>query len=77
MSEGELRFYQLAEVCRDRAAQTRNSVDAEAWLKLAEDWLELARADGQRRDTPTSRAASDQRRPEELAALVLPQVCPR
>ena len=54
MSEGVLRFYQLAEVCRDRAAQTRNSIDAEAWLKLAEDWLELARADGQRRDTPTA-----------------------
>ena len=77
MSEGVLRFYQLAEVCRDRAAQTRNPIDADAWLKLAEDWLELTRADGQRRDTPTSRAASDQRRPEELAALVLPRVCPK
>ena len=33
MSEG-VRFYQLAEVCRDRAAQARNSVDAEAWLNL-------------------------------------------
>jgi uncharacterized alpha-E superfamily protein len=75
MSEGVLRFYHLAEVCRDRAAQTRNSIDADAWLKLAEDWLELAH--GQRRDTPTSRAASDQRRPEDLAARVLPQVCPR
>ena len=53
--------HQLAEVCRDRAAQTRNSVDAEAWLKLAEDWLELARADEQGRDNraPKSRAASD------------------
>ena len=45
MSEDVLRFYQLAEVCRDRAAQARNSIDAEAWLKLAGDWLELARAD--------------------------------
>ena len=77
MSEGVLRFYQLAEVCRDRAAQTRNPIDADAWLKLAEDWLELTRADGERRDTPTSRVASDQRRPEDLAARVLPRVCPR
>jgi uncharacterized alpha-E superfamily protein len=61
MSEGVLRFYQLAEMCRDRAAQARNSIDAEAWLKLAGDWLELARADEQGRDNraPTSRAASD------------------
>jgi hypothetical protein len=60
MSEGVQRCYQLAEVCRDRAAQARNSIDAEAWLKLAEDWLELARADGQSSDNraPTS-AASD------------------
>ena len=61
MLEGVLRFYQLAEMCRDRAAQARNSIDAEAWLKLAGDWLELARADEQVRDNraPTSRAASD------------------
>ena len=77
MSEGVLRFHQLAEVCRDRAAKTRNPIDADAWLKLAEDWLELTRADGERRDTPTSRVASDQRRPEDLAARVLPRVCPR
>ena len=77
MSEAVLRFYQLAEVCRERAAQTRNPIDADAWLKLAEDWLELTRADGQGRDTSTSRAASDQRQPEDPAARVLPQVCPR
>ena len=61
MSEGVLRFYQLAEVCRDRAAQARNSIDAESWLKLAEDWFEFARTDEQGRDNraPTSRAASD------------------
>ena len=61
MSEGVLRFYQLAEVCRARAAQARNSIDAEAWLKLAGDWFEIARADEQGRDNraPTSRAASD------------------
>jgi len=61
MLEGVLRFYQLAEMCRDRAAQARNSIDAEAWLKLAGDWLELARADEQGRDNraPMCRAASD------------------
>jgi hypothetical protein len=61
MSEGALRFYHLAEVCRYRAAQARNSIDAEAWLKLAQDWLEFARANEQGRDNraPISRAASD------------------
>lgn len=48
MSEDVLRFYQFAEVCRERAAQARQSADAEPWLKLAEDWLEFARADQQR-----------------------------
>ena len=61
MSEGVLRFYHLAEVCRDRAAQARNSIDAESWLKLAEDWLELARADEQGHGNRAliSRGASD------------------
>ena len=61
MSESVQRCYQLAEVCRDRAAEARNSIDAEAWLKLAEDWLEFARADEQGRDNRAliSRAASD------------------
>jgi hypothetical protein len=44
MLEDVLRFCQLAEVCRDRAAKTRISMDAEAWLKLSEDWFELAGA---------------------------------
>jgi hypothetical protein len=78
MSEDVLRFYQLAEVCRERAAQARQSVDAEPWLKLAEDWLEFARADQQRRDNGalTSRAASDEQRPEDLAARAPPPACP-
>jgi hypothetical protein len=54
------RFYKLAEVCRDRAAQARNSIDGEAWLKLADDWLELARANEKPRQfSATTRAASD------------------
>jgi hypothetical protein len=75
MSESVLRFYRLAEVCRERAAEARYSIDAEPWLKLAEDWLEFARADQQRRDNaaPTRRAASDERRPEDLAARVFRQ----
>ena len=60
MSESVQRCYQLAEVCRDRAAQARNSIDAEAWLKLAEDWVEFARADEQGHDGALiRRAASD------------------
>jgi len=54
------RFYKLAEVCRDRAAQARNSIDGEAWLKLADDWLKLARANEKpRQSLATRRAASD------------------
>jgi uncharacterized alpha-E superfamily protein len=51
----------LAEVCRDQAAKVRHAVDQEAWLKLAEDWLELARANEQTRDirAATCRVASD------------------
>jgi hypothetical protein len=60
MSEDVVRFYKLAEVCRDRATQARNSIDEEAWLKLADDWLELARANEKPRQSPaTRRAASD------------------
>lgn len=62
MSEEDVeRFHKLAEVCRDQAAKVRHAVDQEAWLKLAEDWLELARANEQTRDNraPTCRAASD------------------
>src|SRR5258707_10883827 len=52
MSEDEVRFYKLAEACRDGAAQARNSVDEEAWLKLADDWLTLARASEKPRQRP-------------------------
>ena len=65
MSEDVVRFYKLAEACRDGAAQARNSVDEQAWLKLADDWLKLARANDARANEkprqcpPTRRAASD------------------
>lgn len=49
MSEDVLRFYQLADVCRNGRRKPVSPVDAEPWLKLAEDWLEFARADQQRR----------------------------
>jgi hypothetical protein len=52
MSDNAVRFYKLAEVCRDRAAQARNSNDEEAWLKLADDWLKLARANAKPRQSP-------------------------
>jgi hypothetical protein len=60
MSEDVVRFCKLAEMCRERAAQARNSIDEEAWLKLADDWLTLARANEKTRQSPpTRRAASD------------------
>lgn len=79
MSESALRFYRLAEVCREKANEARHSIDAEPWLKLAQDWLELARACQQEHDgeKPTSRAASDERLPEDRDARALPPACPR
>lgn len=53
------RYQQLAQECRARVEDTRNSVDAEAWLKLAAEWLVLARQD---RDGASDRAAIDARR---------------
>jgi hypothetical protein len=60
MSDDVERFHKLAEVCRDRAAQARYSIDEEAWLKLADDWLKLAQANEKSRQSlATRRAASD------------------
>jgi hypothetical protein len=43
MSEGDVdRFRIQAEECRQLAEQSTNSVDREAWLKLADDWITLA-----------------------------------
>jgi hypothetical protein len=53
MSEGVLRFYQLAEVCRDRAAQARNSIDAESWQNLLRT--------GSNSHEPTSKGATTAR----------------
>jgi hypothetical protein len=48
MSEDAVRFRRLAEECRDQAAKARSSIDEEAWLKLAEEWLALAHVNEQR-----------------------------
>lgn len=37
------RFRREAQDCKDRAAGARDPIDGDAWLKLAEDWLVLAR----------------------------------
>ena len=37
------RYRREATVCRLKAEKTANSVDKEAWLKLGDDWDELAR----------------------------------
>jgi hypothetical protein len=44
MREDLIRFHQLAQECRDRAAGARSPADEDAWLALAADWLALARA---------------------------------
>lgn len=43
MSEGDVDQFRIqAEECRQLAEQSTNSVDREAWLKLADDWITLA-----------------------------------
>ena len=37
------RFLALAEECLEEAERARSPVDKEAWLKLAEEWMQLAR----------------------------------
>jgi uncharacterized alpha-E superfamily protein len=37
------KFRREAEECRRNAEQARNPIDREAWLRLAEDWMELVR----------------------------------
>ena len=37
------KFRRKAEECRRNAEQASNPIDREAWLRLAEDWMELVR----------------------------------
>lgn len=39
-----VRFCSLAHDCKDRAIEARDPVDADAWAKLAAEWLALASA---------------------------------
>ncbi len=39
------KFRREAQECRQNAKQARSPVDREAWLRLAEDWLKLARGE--------------------------------
>jgi hypothetical protein len=41
------KYGRLAEECRQKAEEAARSVDQQAWLKLAEDWDELARGAGE------------------------------
>jgi hypothetical protein len=38
------KYGRLAEECRQKADQAVRPVDRQAWLKLAEDWDDLARS---------------------------------
>ncbi|MGY3615237.1 hypothetical protein ACVJGD_001433 [Bradyrhizobium sp. USDA 10063] len=61
MREDLIRFRQLAQECKDRAAEARSPADEDAWLTLAADWLALAKANEAAEsgeDAPTGRAAS-------------------
>jgi len=44
MTSSAQQFYKEATACRDEAARSLNPSDREAWLKLADEWAELALA---------------------------------
>jgi hypothetical protein len=46
--EGD-KFRREAEECRQNTEQATNPIDREAWLRLAEDWMKLARGEDPRR----------------------------
>ena len=55
-------FRKQAQDCKDRAAGARHPIDGDAWLKLAEDWLMLARANEAAEQNPPAvngRASSE------------------
>lgn len=43
------RFRKQAEECRELAVKALSSVDKDAWLRLAEEWLKLAVSTGEER----------------------------
>jgi hypothetical protein len=42
MSHDAARFRKQAEECREQAAKCVSSLDAQAWLRVAEEWLKRA-----------------------------------
>jgi hypothetical protein len=43
------RYRKQAEECRKLAKKSANQFDKKSWLRLADDWIELAKADEERR----------------------------
>jgi len=43
------KFRREAKECWQNAEQARNPTDKEAWLRLAEDWMKLARGEDLKR----------------------------
>ena len=48
------KFRREAAECRRNAEQARTPIDREAWLRLAEDWVKLARGDDLKRASKPS-----------------------
>jgi uncharacterized alpha-E superfamily protein len=48
------KFRHKAQECRRNAEQARSPIDREAWLRLAEDWVKLARGDDLKRASKPS-----------------------
>ena len=50
MSEDDAaRYRKIAEECREQAAKAMSPLDKQAWLRTADEWLELASSVEQRR----------------------------
>ena len=45
------RFRKQDEECREQAAKSVSTLDKEAWLRVAEEWLRLAQSTENQRDS--------------------------
>jgi hypothetical protein len=49
-NDNPFRFRNLAEQCRLQASKASDPRDKEAWLRLADDWIQMAENEERRRD---------------------------
>jgi hypothetical protein len=61
MTEETDKYRRLAQVCRDEAAKAISPIDKDRWLRLADEFRKLARADEKAADEEAQRNSSSPR----------------